>query len=96
MMTDIPIMPPSPAFHPSETQIIGVLLFVAVLIAYALVTRLRDTIGQRLFCPVRRRLAKVTFLVTAAGQRIDVVRCTIFGRRPITCGKVCTAEPRDA
>ena len=45
--------------------------------------------GARLRCPVRLRRVRVLFRLGAAGERIDVLRCSVFGRRPITCGKVC-------
>lgn len=53
----------------------------------------------RLRCPVRLRPARVHFRLAPTGERIDVVRCSVFGRRPITCGKVCMhpgAPPRAA
>ena len=43
----------------------------------------------RFLCPVRRRRLRVIFRLDDAGRRIDVLRCAVFGRRPITCGKVC-------
>jgi hypothetical protein len=43
----------------------------------------------RLRCPVRLRRVRVLFRLGEAGERIDIVRCSIFGRRPVTCGKAC-------
>jgi len=48
----------------------------------------------RLRCPVRLRRVRVLFRLGAAGERIDIVRCSIFGRRPVTCGKVCLQPHR--
>jgi hypothetical protein len=45
--------------------------------------------GVRLFCPVRLRRVAVLFRLGRDGRRVDVERCSVFGRRPITCGKVC-------
>jgi hypothetical protein len=45
--------------------------------------------GARLHCPVRLRRARVLFRLGMSGERVDVIRCSIFGRRPISCGKVC-------
>jgi hypothetical protein len=45
--------------------------------------------GARLRCPVRLRRAHVRFRLGLYGERIDVIRCSVVGRRPITCGKVC-------
>lgn len=49
------------------------------------------TVRERLtlLCPVRLRRARVTFELAPTGERIDIRRCSIFGRRPVTCGKVC-------
>jgi hypothetical protein len=49
----------------------------------------------RLRCPARLRAARVSFAVAPDGKRLDVVHCSVFGRRPITCGKVClhVAQP---
>lgn len=43
----------------------------------------------RLMCPVRLRRVRVLFRLAPDGKRADVLRCSVFGRRPITCGKVC-------
>jgi hypothetical protein len=47
---------------------------------------------ERLICPVRLRSARVLMQVTASGRPKDVIRCSIFGRRPMTCGKPCMRE----
>ena len=44
---------------------------------------------ERIFCPVRLRRARVRFRLWPDGERADVIRCSVFGRRPITCGKAC-------
>jgi hypothetical protein len=43
----------------------------------------------RLFCPVRLRPVRVLFRLAPDGKRVDILRCSVFGRRPISCGKVC-------
>jgi hypothetical protein len=43
----------------------------------------------RLRCPVRLRPVRVLFDLGPDGRRTDVLRCSVFGRRPITCGKAC-------
>jgi hypothetical protein len=43
----------------------------------------------RLFCPVRLRRVAVRFRLARNGERVDIERCSVFGRRPVTCGKVC-------
>jgi hypothetical protein len=43
----------------------------------------------RLRCPVRLRRVRVVFGTGPHGEPVDVVRCSVFGRRPITCGKAC-------
>ena len=44
---------------------------------------------ERLVCPVRLRRVTVRFGLWPDGVPADVIRCSVFGRRPITCGKVC-------
>jgi hypothetical protein len=65
---------------------------LALLVGYAtLVGAIRSAFRrrERLFCPARLRTARVDFQLAGDGSRTDVLRCSIFGRRPITCGKVC-------
>lgn len=47
---------------------------------------------ERVLCPVRLRRARVVFRLAPDGRPSDVIRCSIFGRRPITCGKVCASR----
>jgi hypothetical protein len=51
---------------------------------------------RRLFCPVRLRSVRVLFRLAPNGTRTDVLRCSVFGRRPITCGKLCLHHPSPA
>lgn len=51
-----------------------------------------DRRRERIICPVRLRPARVVF----GRHPMHVVRCSIFGRRPITCGKVCAARTKAA
>jgi hypothetical protein len=45
---------------------------------------------ERLRCPVRHRMARVTLLRGPDGALEDVVRCSLIGRgKPFTCGKRC-------
>ena len=44
---------------------------------------------ERLVCPVRLRRVRVLFGLGPDGEPTDVVRCSVFGRQPITCGKAC-------
>jgi len=43
----------------------------------------------RFFCPVRLRRVRAVFRLDEHGRRIDVLRCSVFGRRPLSCGKAC-------
>ena len=85
---------PTGAIFPSGgyLHLIMLLAVVALFVTYGALfwaffrrTRLR----KRLHCPVRLRAADVLFRLAPDGARIDVLRCSVFGRRPITCGKVC-------
>jgi hypothetical protein len=44
---------------------------------------------ERLVCPVRQRRVQVLFRLWPDGARADVIRCSVFGRGAVTCGKVC-------
>ena len=90
-----PTIPPV-VFDPLPMQIVGLILIVAVLAVYAAMTWLGDhanELREYLYCPVRLRMAKVIFQTGPGGERTDIVGCSIFGRRPITCGKACLAHP---
>jgi hypothetical protein len=74
----------------------GVLEFILLLtiasIAAMFVMSLNELRGYyraHLRCPVRLRPARVDFEMGPGGKATDVLRCSIFGRRPITCGKAC-------
>jgi hypothetical protein len=75
------------------------LLTVASLIAlFALALReLRGAYRrrERLLCPVRLRRVRVLFRLWPDGEPADVIRCSVFGRRPVTCGKVCLGAQLD-
>ena len=72
---------------------VAVVLVIAVLLVIAGMA-VRD-IGrayfrrERFVCPVRLRRVRVLFRLWPDGAREDVIRCSVFGRRPVTCGKVC-------
>ena len=69
------------------------ILSLAVILGMMLWTAwMSDRRSERIFCPVRLRRAWVTFRLGPNGQATDVVRCSIFGRRPPTCGKVCAGR----
>jgi hypothetical protein len=87
-----PIMPPLALLPDGWLQLLVLLCMVALLVTYGALlwlpfslTRLRE----RVDCPVRLRRAKVLFRLAPDGRRVDVLRCSVFGRRPVTCGKVC-------
>jgi hypothetical protein len=63
------------------------LLFVLGMMLWALRNMTRERL--RLLCPVRLRSARVLFKLAPNALRTDVLRCSVFGRQPITCGKVC-------
>jgi len=85
----------------SEAQLLVMLLAVVTgilsLIGFVLwAARHAYQERQRLRCPVRLRMATVLFGLAPDGRRTDVLRCTVFRKRPaITCGKgfVCAFAP---
>ena len=90
-MTTMPI--PPPAF--SVGNLTGLILVVTIVSLAALFALALWEIGRsgqravRLRCPVRLRRVRVLFGVGPHGEPVDVIRCSVFGRRPVTCGKVC-------
>jgi hypothetical protein len=65
------------------------LVFILGMLVWAAWNTIRERV--RLDCPVRRRRATLLFRLAPSGRRLDVLRCSVFGARPITCGKVCLA-----
>ena len=43
----------------------------------------------RLVCPTRLGFARVLFRLAPNGTRRDVIHCSLLGRGPFSCGKVC-------
>jgi hypothetical protein len=66
--------------------VIGFVILVGIV---ALSVRQWNQERVQLFCPVRLRRVRAVFELDDEGRRIDVLRCSVFGRRPITCGKSC-------
>jgi hypothetical protein len=72
---------------------VAVVLVIAVLLVISGMS-VRD-IGrvyfrrERVVCPVRLRRVRVLFRLWPDGAREDVIRCSVFGRGPVTCGKAC-------
>jgi len=50
-------------------------------------TRLRANVR----CPVRLRTVRIVFGLGPKGERADVLRCSVFGRRRVACDKICLA-----
>jgi hypothetical protein len=99
-MAPIPVphdggIPSVPMFANGYYELVVLITAAALLTAFGMmvmmlwalrnVTRRRE----RISCPVRLRPARVMFRVAPDGKRTDVLRCSVFGRRPITCGKAC-------
>ena len=95
-------MNPIPPVHPSVPDAVMFangyldLLLVLTMASLAIIFGLmlwnvRDVLRERtkIFCPVRLRAVKVVFGLARNGNRTDVLRCSVFGRRPLTCGKAC-------
>jgi len=99
-MNPIPSVP-IPTWPMTTNGYLDVVLLVSIasiMVVFAmLLWRAWPTVRERLslICPVRLRRARVHFSLAPTGERMDVLRCSIFGRRPISCGKVCMhASPR--
>jgi hypothetical protein len=93
-MNPIPpgVTPSIPIPVNASLEVLLLLTVVSLLIIF--VMALREFRGayrrrERLLCPVRLRRVRVLFRLWPDGEPADVLRCSVFGRRPITCGKVC-------
>ena len=87
-----PVPPIPTAIGPLLLDILLVLTVVSALFIFGMALRevgVRYRRRERLFCPVRQRMARVVFGTWPDGEPADVIRCSVFGRRPITCGKAC-------
>jgi hypothetical protein len=85
-------IPATPLFLNGYLDLIAVLAAASLAILFGmLLWNVRAVTRERLwiFCPVRLRSVMVLFRLAPNGARSDVLRCSVFGRRPITCGKVC-------
>jgi hypothetical protein len=92
-MNPIPQAPPSVPLLPNgflDLPVLVIIVSLLVLFGIGLLSLRSGTRERvRLFCPVRLRRVAVRFRLAPDGRRLDVERCSVFGRRPITCGKVC-------
>jgi hypothetical protein len=80
------------ADSPLGIFVITLVAFIFGMLAWALRDLHRERV--RLLCPVRSRPATVVFRLTPSLLRSDVVRCSVFARPPITCGKACLHPER--
>ena len=85
-------MPTGPFFGNGYPGVLLLLTIASLFVVFGMmlwalrrVTRER----KRLLCPVRLRSVRVLFRLAPDGARTEVLRCSVFGRRPITCGQVC-------
>ena len=98
-MNPIPQFPTLPPPGAVDLALLLGLLALAVVLGGAVILGL-SMLGSRearrertrLVCPVRLRPARVVFGLDRLGRRVDVIRCSVFGPRPITCGKVCALK----
>jgi hypothetical protein len=81
-------IPSVPLFVNGYLDLLMVLSLVALAIVFAAMLWAARR-PEQVFCPVRLRRVRVLFRLAPNGARTDVVRCAVFGQRPITCGKPC-------
>jgi len=89
-------IPSNPLLVNGYLELITLLSVAAVVVVFGMMlwmARGTDKRRERLVCPARLRGARVLMRVAPNGRPRDVIRCSIFGRRPITCGKVCMPHP---
>ena len=95
-MNPIPpgVMPmPAPFAMSGYVQVLLILTVVSFIALFVMMAlrdiRKADRRRVRLVCPVRLRRVRVLFRLWPDGEPADVLRCSVFGRRPLTCGKAC-------
>jgi hypothetical protein len=79
-----------------EVLLLIVVVSLFVMLGMMLWMARRSTERTRAYCPVARTPVDVVFEVGPTGTRTDVLRCWIFGRRPVTCAKTCLHPARAA
>ena len=67
--------------------IISMLVIFGMLLWTSLYAATRERV--RLVCPKRLGFASVLFRLAPNGRRRDVIHCSLLGRGPFSCGKVC-------
>ena len=93
-MNSIPAGGPltSPILTNGYLELIMLISIASLMVIFALMLRalLRANRERtRIQCPARLRRVRILFGLAPDGRRTNVIRCSVFGRRPITCGKVC-------
>ena len=78
---------------PTVFLLLAILSLAAVfgLMFWSIRNTLRERI--RLLCPLGFHSVRVLFRLAPDGTRQDVLRCSVFGRHPVTCPKVCLRAP---
>lgn len=101
-MTAIPydgVMPPLPLPADGYATLIMLLGIASAVVVFGMMLwAIRGTVRrrERINCPVQLRPARVLFALGPGYARRDIVRCSLFGRRRVTCGKVCLHTPTRA
>ena len=67
----------------------GLVAFMVMLGIFAWSVLHSNQESERFVCPVRLRRIRAVFRLDDDGRRVDVLRCSVFRRRAITCGKPC-------
>src|SRR5262245_45079102 len=86
------VPPPIPISVSGALEILVLLAIASMVVLFVMALReIRASYRrrERLICPVRLRRARVVFRLWPDGHRADVIRCSEFGSRRVTCGKAC-------
>jgi len=95
-----PMLPPVTPIDPYPLLASGYLMLLfalavacAMAIFGAMIWSIRRATWERanIRCPTRLRTVRVVFGLGPKGERTDVVRCSVFGRRRVACDKICLA-----
>lgn len=85
-------IPTTPLFVNGYVEVVMLLSILSLFVVFGmLLWSARAERRQRamVVCPLRMRPTPVLFRLGRTGVRTDVLRCSVFGRGAVTCGKSC-------
>jgi hypothetical protein len=85
-------IPTTPFLVNGYVEFAMVLSVLSLLVVFGMLlwsTRAERRQRVTVVCPLRMRPTSVLFRLGLTGIRTEVIRCAVFGRGAVTCGKAC-------